>query len=163
MSNHLQQTIHKKNNKLNKKTKIKAKHWVEITHDMNQHSAINWNFVKKIMDISTNCKTHRNCRAQQITGSLPGTNLTPNHQEAGMIPWWKTCKKLTWEYFFLIMKNNYKKMIKTWKYIERLTQWLWELWHCVNPKVSQLPQKYKNKLIKTAIYINDLSTDLHSV
>lgn len=38
---------------------------------------------------------------------LPPTNLTPNHQEAGIIPWWNTCKNEAWLNFFLITKKTW--------------------------------------------------------
>ena len=48
---------------------------------------------------------------------LPATNLTPTHQDSGIIPWWKTCRNDTWLYFLRNMKNTCKIYEKTWKII----------------------------------------------
>ena len=41
-----------------------------------------------------------------IKSNLPGTNLTPTHQDIGTIAWWNTCRKDTWLNFLRNIKNT---------------------------------------------------------
>jgi len=63
------------------------------------NTVVNWKF--------TNIH-NRLGNSASFSFNIPGTNFTPNHQDTGIMPWWKTWRKLTWLYFLRKMKNTYK-------------------------------------------------------
>jgi len=68
-------------------------------------SCKNWKNTILKQKFITNWNIQRN--STSVSFNIPGTNLTPNHQDTGMMPWWKTWRKLTWLYFLRKMKNIY--------------------------------------------------------
>jgi len=68
-------------------------------------SCKNWKNTILKQKFITNWNIQRN--SASVSFNIPGTNLTPNHQDTGMMPWWKTWRKLTWLYFLRKMKNIY--------------------------------------------------------
>lgn len=60
-----------------------------------------------------------------VKKGLPGVNLTPNHTDIGMQPWWITCNIDTWSFFFLNTKKIYKDDDQ-WINLEWGNKFLWD-------------------------------------